>query len=132
MSEVQTTITFIVGVFTIAGMLAAAVAGTVRIMRNYIRARVDTESADVVAKAVAEQLGPKLDLIEKNQLAISINQRETSAAVGRVSQLETRLSNGISERQDRIENKVDTITEILMVAHKWDGSERRIDGMGND
>lgn len=49
----------------------------------------------------------KIDGVEANQQAIALNQRETSEAVGRIAVLENTLSNGLTERLDRIEANQD-------------------------
>lgn len=80
----------------IAGLVLAAFFGTLRLVRKYIEAKVDENLKDAIAKAVRE--------------AVKAEIAPFARALGDV---EGQLTNGIKDRQRRIEEKVDSNGEAI-------------------
>ncbi len=75
--------------------------------RRHIRTQVDKTvdgRVDVAVGQASLVVTAKLD-------AIRINQRETSAAIGRIHDLEVTINNGLIKQVDRIEKQVDLLVE---------------------
>lgn len=85
-------------------------------------------SRDVIAEDRAAELVPLFTKLEemavsnKEQLdSIQLRLTAMEGEMGRLSDIEARVKNGLTERQRRIEDKVDRIIEHYV----WNGEERR-------
>lgn len=102
----------------LATLGTAILGGFMATGRAHINRRVDLKLEDAVDDAVTTAMAPldvKLD-------AILINVAETSAAVGRVHDLEVIIKNGLSTKVASIETDVRDIRDHLI---DWNGTERR-------
>ena len=90
----------------------------IRLGRAHINRRVEVSVDGRVDVAV----GQAMAVISSKLDTISLNQRENSAALGRVHDLEVTIKNGLQAEVERIGTQVDQL-----VAHQlgWDGNDRR-------
>ncbi len=73
-----------------------------------------------IKSAVGDTVRAEMD---KSMQPVQLQLTTMNGEMARVRTIETKLSNGLEKRQERIEKQVNTIVAHLM----WDGSERRID-----
>lgn len=100
-----------------ASLAVVILGGLMASARAHINRRVDLKLEESVQSAVAR----KYEIIETKLDTVLLNVRETSAAVGKVHELEVIIQNGLSTKVAAIEQTVDEIRGHLM----WNGEERR-------
>lgn len=102
---------------TAIGLAFVALAGLMATGRVHINRRVDLKLEETVTDAVNR----RMQIIDTKLDTISLNVRETNAAVGKVHDLEVTINNGLTAKVERIDSKVDELIDL----HLWDGKERR-------
>lgn len=93
-----------------AALTLSAVLAVLRGLDSFVQSR----SEDVAREALDKALMP-----------VRLELKTMNGELSRIRLLEQKLENGLGERQDRVEEKLDAITAILMSAH---ASIQQIDG----
>lgn len=94
-------------ILTAAG-LAITVLGAMWVLNGWlIDRRVDVKLEETVQDAVKRHV----EIVDTKMDTMLINQRETSAALGRVHDLEVTINNGLSAKVSEIDRKLDQVIE---------------------
>lgn len=100
-------------ILAISGILALSYRSVKWFIHYVVQPKVD-EANDELRKSVCEDQGSQFD-------ALNLRLTTIEGEMVRIRQIEQVINNGLSERQGRIEEKLDSVIEHLM----WDGRERR-------
>ena len=107
-----------------AGLILATLTILVVVLRvviglakQHIKAQINTALAFTIRKAVMDGVAPINARLDAMQLQLVTQDGE----LARIRDIETKINNGLGERQERIEEKVDQLIEH----HLWDGTDRR-------
>lgn len=102
-------------------IVAITVGVVARLGRAHINRRIDVDLEAAVDEAVDAAVADQWELVVAKLDGIRLNQKENSAALGRVHDLEVTIKNGLQDEVKRIGVQVDAI----VAAHVWDGNDRR-------
>ena len=85
--------------------------------KYYVKAQVNTALEFTVRKAVMDGMA----LVNVRLDAMQVQLITQDGELARIREIEETINNGLKDRQERIEKKVDTLIEH----HMWDGTNRR-------
>ena len=104
-------------VFAVVSTLAIILGLVIRLARQHIDNRINKTLEFTVRKAIMDGLVPVNSRLDSMQIQLITQDGELS----RIREIEETINNGLKDRQERIEEKVDTLIEH----HLWDGKNRR-------
>ena len=107
-----------------AGLILAALTILVVILRvviglakQHISSQINTRLEFTIRRAVLDGTSAITTRLDAMQIQLVTQDGE----LARIRDIETKINNGLGERQERIEEKVDQLIEH----HLWDGKNRR-------
>jgi len=104
-------------IFAVVGILSIILGLVIKLARSHIDNRINKTLEFTVRKAIVDGLIPVNARLDSMQIQLVTQDGE----LARIREIEQKINNGLEQRQERIEQKVDQIiTHIL-----WDGDERR-------
>lgn len=104
-------------ILAILGILSIIFGLVIRLAKSHIDNRIHKTLEFTVRKAIVDGLVPVNTRLDSMQIQLVTQDGE----LARIRDIEQKINNGLESRQERIEDKVDT----LLDRHLWDGKERR-------
>ena len=98
-------------IFVVVGRVVIGLA------KQHIKAQINTALEFTIRKAVLDGMSPVNVRLDAMQVQLITQDGE----LARIREIESQINNGLTDRQARIEEKVDTLIEH----HMWDGKNRR-------
>ena len=111
-------------IFATLSSLVIVLGVTVRLARQHIKTAVSSSTEFTVRKGVMDGMAPVNVRLDSLQLQLNTQDGE----LARVRRIEEQINNGLADRQERIESKVDRIeTDVttILTHLAWNGDERR-------
>ena len=104
-------------ILALLSSLAIVLTVVIKLAQTHIDTRINKTLEFTVRKAIMDGLVPVNSRLDSMQIQLVTQDGELS----RIREIEETINNGLKDRQERIEEKVDTLIEH----HLWDGKNRR-------